>query len=40
MQIEPPAPPEQGYHLTSDLVDKAMAFVADAKQVALDKSFS
>ncbi|WP_460107853.1 arylsulfatase [Streptomyces sp. YKOK-J1] len=38
-QIEPPATPEQGYHLTPDLVDKAMAFVADAKQVAPDKPF-
>jgi|UPI00048F196E arylsulfatase len=38
-QVEPPATPEQGYHLTADLADKAMAFIADAKQVAPDKPF-
>ncbi|HKS46570.1 MAG TPA: arylsulfatase [Amycolatopsis sp.] len=38
-QVTQPATPEQGYHLTSDLVDKAMAFIADAKQVAPDKPF-
>ena len=38
-QIEPPATPEDGYHLTPDLVDKAVAFVADAKQVDPDKPF-
>ncbi|TLS46489.1 arylsulfatase [Streptomyces montanus] len=38
-QVEPPASPEKGYHLTTDLADKAMAFIADAKQVAPDKPF-
>ncbi|MDI2124998.1 arylsulfatase [Yinghuangia seranimata] len=38
-QIDPPASPEQGYHLTEDMADKAMAFIADAKQVAPDKPF-
>ncbi|MFF9482777.1 arylsulfatase [Streptomyces sp. NPDC014733] len=38
-QVPPPATPEQGYHLTPDLTDKAMAFIADAKQVAPDKPF-
>ncbi|MET8680770.1 arylsulfatase [Streptomyces sp. NPDC004647] len=38
-QVEPPASPEEGYHLTSDLADKAMAFISDAKQVAPDKPF-
>lgn len=38
-QIEPPATPEQGYHLTKDLVDKSMEFIADAKQVDPDKPF-
>ena len=38
-QVEPPATPEQGYHLTEDLVDHAIEFVADAKQVAPDKPF-
>ena len=33
------ATPEQGYHLTEDLVDHAIEFVADAKQVAPDKPF-
>ncbi|MHB1414191.1 MAG: arylsulfatase [Chloroflexota bacterium] len=36
---EPPKTPEEGYHLTEDLVEKAVAFVADAKQVAPDKPF-
>ncbi|WP_406277303.1 arylsulfatase [Embleya sp. NBC_00896] len=38
-QIDPPASPEQGYHLTMDMADKAMAFIADSKQVAPDKPF-
>src|SRR3954447_24716510 len=38
-QVEPPATPEQGYHLTADLADKAINFIADAKQVAPDKPF-
>ena len=38
-QVEAPALPEDGYHLTPDLVDKAMAFIADAKQVDPDKPF-
>ncbi|MCQ4083147.1 arylsulfatase [Streptomyces sp. RB6PN25] len=38
-QIEPPASPKEGYHLTTDLVDKAISFIADAKQVAPDKPF-
>ena len=38
-QVEPPRSPEQGYHLTEDLADKAIAFIADAKQVAPDKPF-
>jgi len=37
--VEPPATPEQGYHLTEDLVDKAIEFVSDSKQVAPDKPF-
>ena len=37
--VDPPKTPEEGYHLTPDLVDKAMSFVADAKQVAPDKPF-
>ena len=38
-QVEPPASPEDGYHLTPDLVDKAMQFIADANQVDPDKPF-
>ena len=30
---------EEGYHLTEDLVDKAISFIADAKQVAPNKPF-
>lgn len=38
-QVEPPTTPEQGYHLTPDLVEKAKAFIADAKQIAPQKPF-
>lgn len=38
-QTEPETTPEQGYHLTPDLVEKATAMIADAKQVAPDKPF-
>jgi arylsulfatase len=38
-QIEPPKTPEEGYHLTPDLVEKAKAMIADAKQVAPTKPF-
>ncbi len=38
-QVEPPKTPEEGYHLTEDLVDKAISFIADAKQVAPTKPF-
>ena len=38
-QVEPPKTPEKGYHLSVDLADKAIEFVADLKQVAPDKPF-
>ena len=38
-QVAPPGTPEQGYHLTPDLVDHAIGFIADTKQVAPDKPF-
>ncbi len=38
-QVEPPKTPEEGYHLTEDLADKAIQFISDAKQVAPDKPF-
>lgn len=37
--IAPPASPENGYHLTSDLVDKAIGFVRDQTSVAREKPF-
>ncbi len=38
-QVRPPKTPEEGYHLTEDLVDHAIEFIADARQVAPDKPF-
>ena len=38
-QVEPPATPEEDYHLTPDLVDRAVGFIADAKQVDPNKPF-
>jgi arylsulfatase len=38
-QVEPPATPEEGYHLTEDLVDKAIQFIADSTQIDPDKPF-
>jgi arylsulfatase A-like enzyme len=38
-QVEPPGRPEDGYHLTEDLVNKSIQFIADAKQVTPDKPF-
>ena len=38
-QTEPEKTPEEGYHLTPDLVSKAKAMIADAKQVAPTKPF-
>ena len=37
--VEPEKTPEEGYHLTVDLVDHAIGFIADAKQVAPNKPF-
>jgi arylsulfatase A-like enzyme len=37
--VEQPASPEEGYHLTTDLTDHALAFIRDAKAVAPDKPF-
>jgi len=37
--VEQPALPDQGYHLTTDLTDKAIRFIRDAKAVAPDKPF-
>ncbi|HEV7309633.1 arylsulfatase [Ensifer sp.] len=38
-QTEPEKTPEEGYHLTPDLVEKAKAMIADSKQVAPNKPF-
>jgi len=38
-QTDPPKTPEEGYHLTPDLVEKTKAMIADAKQVAPNKPF-
>ena len=38
-RVEQEKTPEEGYHLTEDLTDKAIAFIADAKQVAPNKPF-
>jgi arylsulfatase A-like enzyme len=38
-QVDPPKTPEQGYHLTEDLTNRAIQFIADSKQVAPDKPF-
>ncbi|MCO5320994.1 MAG: arylsulfatase [Microthrixaceae bacterium] len=35
--VEPPATPEDGYHLSNDLVDKAISFIADSTTVAPEK---
>jgi arylsulfatase A-like enzyme len=37
--VEPEKSPEEGYHLTEDLTDKAISFIADSKQVAPNKPF-
>ncbi len=39
MQVEPEKTPEEGYHLTVDLVEQAKHMIADAKQVAPNKPF-
>ena len=38
-RVEPPKTPEEGYHLTQDLADKTISFIADSKQVAPNKPF-
>ncbi len=37
--VDQPRSPEQGYHLTDDLTDKAIEFIKDAKAIAPDKPF-
>ncbi|MNY37521.1 Arylsulfatase [compost metagenome] len=35
--VEPPATPQEGYHLSKDLADRAIAFVQDANSIAPEK---
>jgi arylsulfatase A-like enzyme len=37
--VEQPSWPEDGYHLTTDLTDRAIEFIKDAKMIASDKPF-
>lgn len=37
--IDPPATPQEGYHLTEDLVEQAMAMITDQQQATPDKPF-
>ncbi|MCE1246250.1 MAG: arylsulfatase [Firmicutes bacterium] len=37
--VEPEKTPEEGYHLNDDLAEKAISFIADAKQIAPTKPF-
>ena len=37
--VEPPAGPDDGYHLSEDLVDRALEMIADAKGVRPDRPF-
>ncbi len=37
--VDPPATPEEGYHFTEDITDKALEFIKDAKAIAPDKPF-
>ncbi len=37
--VDQPKSPQEGYHLTEDLTDKALEFIKDAKVIAPDKPF-
>jgi arylsulfatase A-like enzyme len=37
--MEQPSKPEEGYHLSKDLVDRSIQFIRDAKQIAPEKPF-
>jgi arylsulfatase A-like enzyme len=37
--VDQPATPEEGYHLTTDLTDRAIEFIRDAKMIVPDKPF-
>ncbi len=38
-RIDPPATPEEGYHLSKDLVNRSIEFINDGKAVSADKPF-
>ncbi|MCP3991038.1 MAG: arylsulfatase [Actinomycetia bacterium] len=37
--VDQPTLPEDGYHFSTDIADKAIEFISDAKQIAPDKPF-
>ena len=37
--VDPPKTPEEGYHFTEDITNKAISFIADSKQNAPNKPF-
>jgi arylsulfatase A-like enzyme len=37
--VEQPSLPEEGYHFSVDITDKALSFISDAKAIAPDKPF-
>ncbi len=37
--VDPPTTPEEGYHFTDDITDKALEFIKDAKAIAPEKPF-
>jgi arylsulfatase A-like enzyme len=37
--VDPPSSPEEGYHLSVDVTDKAIEFIQDAKAIAPEKPF-
>ncbi len=37
--VDPPRTPEEGYHLSEDLVDRAIQFIADSKGLLPDRPF-
>jgi arylsulfatase A-like enzyme len=37
--VDPPSSPEEGYHFTTDITDKAIEFINDAKAIAPEKPF-
>jgi arylsulfatase A-like enzyme len=37
--VDPPATPDEGYHFTDDITDKALEFIKDAKAIAPEKPF-